>query len=228
VPCAPIGRAHKVRIIPFTCEGLHFQYDIHSLSSSSPDITQLLHAASGGDESALKALFPLVYDEMHRQAKMQRATVGGHATMNTTALVHEAYLKLAGQSSMRFEDRAHFFGVAAKAMRHVFLDYAKSKTRQKRGGDAVHVDVDDVQIQGPDVTMNLEDAERIIAMDTALDTLASDNPRLARVIECRFFGGMSVEDTAAFVGTSPATVKRDWNTARARLFQLMQQQGFDA
>ena len=118
----------------------------HLVSASSANITQLLHAARDGSEQALNELFPLVYDELRRRAAAQRAAAGGHATMNTTAIVHEAYLKLAGQDAPAYQDRAHFFGVAAKAMRHVFLDYAKSRTRQKRGGDVAHVDIDDVQV----------------------------------------------------------------------------------
>lgn len=196
------------------------------MSEGSPDITQLLHAAGQGDESALKALFPLVYEELHRRAAMQRAAAGGHATMNTTAIVHEAYLKLAAQSTINYEDRAHFFGVAAKAMRHVFLDYAKARTRKKRGGDAVHVDIDETQVSDSGITMDLEEAERIMAMDEAMQQLADREPRLAQVVECRFFGGLTIEDTAAVTGTSPATVKRDWNVARAMLFQTMQNQGF--
>lgn len=196
------------------------------MAPSGADITQLLHAAGDGDEAALKTLFPLVYEELRARAAAQRAAAGGHATMNTTAIVHEAYLKLAGQSSPAYENRAHFFGVAAKAMRHVFLDYAKARTRQKRGGDAVHLDFDDVQVASSPIQMGLEEAEQIVAMDEALRRLTEENPRLAQVVECRFFGGMTNEDTAAVTGTSPATVKRDWNTARAILFSDLKAQGF--
>jgi len=195
------------------------------VTPSNTDITRLLHAAREGDDAALKALFPLVYEELRRRAAAQRAAAGGHATMNTTAIVHEAYLKLAGQSSPAYQDRAHFFGVAAKAMRHVFLDYAKARTRQKRGGDGVHVDIDELQI-GTDISMGLEEAEQIVAMDEALARLTEENPRLAQVVECRFFGGMTNEDTAAVTGTSPATVKRDWNAARTLLFADLKARGF--
>ena len=166
-------------------------------------------------------LFPLVYDELRRRAGRPRAAAGGLATMNTTAIVHEAYLKLADQKDAQFANRAHFFAVAAKAMRHVFLDYAKHKSRKKRGGDSTHVDIDDVSVGESHIEMELEEAERLLALDTALTTLATSNPRLAQVVECRFFGGMTVEDTAAAVGTSAATVKRDWNTARVMLFKNM-------
>jgi RNA polymerase sigma factor (TIGR02999 family) len=196
------------------------------MPASSADITQLLHAAGDGDEAALKTLFPLVYEELRSRAAAQRAAAGGHATMNTTAIVHEAYLRLAGQSSPAYENRAHFFGVAAKAMRHVFLDYAKARTRKKRGGDVVHLDVGDVQVAGSPIQMGLEEAEQIVAMDEALGRLTAENPRLAQVVECRFFGGMTNEDTAAVTGTSPATVKRDWNAARAMLFADLKARGF--
>lgn len=146
---------------------------------------------------------------------------GGLATMNTTAIVHEAYLKLADQKGAKFENRAHFFAVAAKAMRHVFLDYAKRKSRQKRGGDVVHVDIDDVPVITSAIEMDHDEADRVLALDKALDALAKENSRLAQVVECRFFGGMTVEDTANALGTSPATVKRDWNTARALLFRAI-------
>lgn len=148
----------------------------------------------------------------------------GLATMNTTAIVHEAYLKLADQKGVNFENRAHFFAVAAKAMRHVFLDYAKHKSRQKRGGSVAHVDIDDVPVAASTIDMDHEEADRVMALDLALERLAKDNPRMANVVECRFFGGMTVEDTANALGTSPATVKRDWNTARALLFRSIKSQ----
>ncbi len=187
----------------------------------SRTVTQLLNAAQSGDRSAMDRLFPLVYDELHHHAGRQRAVAGGLATMNTTAIVHEAYLKLADQKGARFENRAHFFAVAAKAMQHVFLDYTKRKSRQKRGGNVAHVDIDDVPVAASTIEMGHDEADRILALDEALDELAKENSRLAQVVECRFFGGMTVEDTANALGTSPATVKRDWNTARALLFRTM-------
>ena len=189
------------------------------------NITQLLHAAQAGDASALDRLFPLVYEDLHRRAAQQRAGNGGVTTMNTTAIVHEAYLKLAGQAEVSFENRAHFFAVAAKAMRHVFLDHAKRKSRQKRGGNAPHLDIQELEIGSEQINMNLEEAERVLAMEEALADLTQKNPRLGQVIECRFFGGMTVEDTAIVTNTSPATVKRDWNVARAMLFSKMSDKG---
>ncbi len=189
--------------------------------SDPATITQLLHAAKSGDRTAMDQLFPLVYDELRQRAGKQRAAAGGLATMNTTAIVHEAYLKLADQKDPQFANRAHFFAVAAKAMRHVFLDYAKHKSRQKRGGDVAHVDIDNTNVGDSYIEMEYEEAERLLALDMALNSMASKNPRLAQVVECRFFGGMTVEDTATAVGTSAATVKRDWNTARVMLFQSM-------
>lgn len=195
------------------------------MPSDQTNITQLLHAAQTGDASALDQLFPLVYEELHRRAAQQRAGNGGVTTMNTTAIVHEAYLKLAGQVEISFENRAHFFAVAAKAMRHVFLDHAKRKSRQKRGGNALHLDIQEMEIGSEQINMNLEEAERVLAMEEALSELTQDNPRLGQVVECRFFGGMTVEDTAIATNTSQATVKRDWNVARALLFSKMSDKG---
>jgi len=195
------------------------------MPSDQTNITQLLHAAQTGDASALDQLFPLVYEELHRRAAQQRAGNGGLTTMNTTAIVHEAYLKLAGQIGVSFENRAHFFAVAAKAMRHVFLDHAKQKSRQKRGGNVPHVDIHEIEIGSGHIEMNLEEAERVLAMEDALAELTQENSRLGQVVECRFFGGMTVEDTAIVTNSSPATVKRDWNVARAMLFRKMSDKG---
>lgn len=192
-------------------------------------VTQLLNAAQTGDSSAVDQLFPLIYDELRQRAHAQRAGFGGHNTMNTTAIVHEAYFKLAGAgagaggegASGGWQSRAHFFAVAAKAMRHVFLDYAKRKTRKKRGDGAHHVSLDDEHAPQIMADMGAEEADQVIALDMALVQLQQTNERAARVVECRFFGGMTVEDTALALDLSPATVKRDWVMARALLYQLM-------
>ena len=152
------------------------------------------------------------------------------ATMNTTAIVHEAYIKLAGQNEVHFENRLNFFSVAAKAMRHVYLDYAKHKNAQKRGAGVAHVSVDDVLVPDEGSTsvkleLGDEEADQLISLDSALRELAEDHPRQAQVVECRFFGGMTVEDTAALLDTSTATVKRDWTVAQSWLYSAMQQQG---
>lgn len=186
------------------------------------NVTILLHAAQDGDRTAMDRLFPLVYDELRRKARAQRADAVGLATMNTTAIVHEAYLKLADQKNARWENRLHFYAVAAKAMRHVFLDYAKRKMAIKRGGDFVHVSLDEIQVTETGVDLDETRAEQVITLDRALTDLANDHPRQARVVECRFFGGMTVEDTASLLDTSPATVKRDWGFAQSWLYLAMQ------
>lgn len=190
------------------------------------NVTVLLHALRDGDAAALDRLFPLVYQELHERAHQERRRLGGHATMNTTALVHEAYLKLARQPDGAYASRAHFYAVAAKAMRHIFLDYAKRRTAVKRGGadepvsldDAARAPVVDRYAALPD--FGLEEAQEVLQLNRALERL---EPRLAHVVECRFFGGMSVDDTAAALGISPATVKRDWVSARLALWTHLQE-----
>lgn len=200
--------------------------------SDPATVTQLLNAAQTGDSSAIDRLFPLIYDELRQRAHAQRVGYGGHATMNTTAIVHEAYFKLASNEnrevesnkpdvSPKWHSRAHFFAVAAKAMRHVFLDYAKRKNRIKRGEGVHHVVIDETGAMELAALVGDEEADQVIALDVALLRLAESNARAARVVECRFFGGMTVEDTANALGISPATVKRDWLLARVQLFRLI-------
>jgi RNA polymerase sigma factor (TIGR02999 family) len=190
------------------------------------NVTVLLHALRDGDRQALDRLFPLVYRELHDRAHQERRRLGGHATMNTTALVHEAYLKLAKQPDGDYASRAHFYAVAAKAMRHIFLDYAKRRTAVKRGGANAPVSLDDALPDAdgyaalPD--FGLEEAQEVLRLNRALEQL---EPRHAHVVECRFFGGMSVEDTAAALGVSPATVKRDWVSARIALWNKLRASG---
>jgi RNA polymerase sigma factor (TIGR02999 family) len=185
-------------------------------------ITILLKAAGDGDPNALDRLFPMVYDELKRRAKSERRRLGGHATMNTTALVNEAYLKLAARDEHDFENRAHFYAVAAKAMRHIFLDYAKRKTAVKRGGEAVRVDQDPAalaDVHPSPVDLRIEQAEEVLRLEKALERLEDRDPRKVRVVECRFFGGLTIDDTAAALGISPATVKRDWAGAQVALYR---------
>ncbi|OLB47082.1 MAG: hypothetical protein AUI13_18275 [Gemmatimonadetes bacterium 13_2_20CM_2_69_23] len=174
------------------------------------DITQLLRDMSRGQRDALDRLIPMVYDELreiaHRQLRNERS---GH-TLSTTALVHEAYLRLVNVNQVQWKDRAHFVAVAARVMRRILVDYARARSRDKRGGDAVRIPLTDV----PDIAVADGD---LIAFDDTLDRLEAINERLCRVVECRCFGGMSVDETAAALGTSPATVKRDWAFSRAWL-----------
>jgi RNA polymerase sigma factor (TIGR02999 family) len=174
----------------------------------SGDITQLLKAASTGDDKAVSRLFEIVYEELRARARAQLAG-STPQTLGATALVHEAYLKLTAGDAPEWNDRAHFYGVAATAMRHIAIDHARARQAQRRGGKAGQVNIDLAQIPVDDA------AESLLALDTALDALAKRNERLAKLVELRFFAGLSVEDAATALSMSPRTVKRDWRTARA-------------
>jgi RNA polymerase sigma factor (TIGR02999 family) len=177
-----------------------------------------------GDSAALTALFSLVYDELRGVARKQRRAWHGDLTLGTTALVHEAYLKLAEQDRVLAESRAHFMGVAAKTMRHILCNYSQHRRRQKRGGDVVHVpldeDADIFNLPG----LSDEQTDLLESLDEALRKLELEDKRLSDVVECRFFGGLSIEDTATALDTSPATVKRQWALARAWLYREMKRQ----
>lgn len=178
---------------------------------SADEITARLRAAGQGDREALDEVFALVYDELHRRARAQRRRWSGDQTLDTTALVHEAYLKLVDQSRAEWNDRAHFLAVAARAMRHVLVNYAEQRRAAKRGGGAPHVPLDE---NNP---VSEETADEVIALHEALERLADVSERQARVVEARFFAGLSIEETAAALDISPATVKRDWQLASAWL-----------
>lgn len=183
------------------------------------DVTRLLHAAREGDAKALDDLYPLVYQDLHRVA--HRALMGGRPgdTLNTTALVHEAYLKLHGASAFQPQDRRHFFAVAARAMRQIVVDHARSRAAQKRGGAYQRVDLDAATIASDDSGL------AVLALEDALRKLAVLDDRLARVVELRFFGGLSVEETAEVLEVDPRTVKRDWRKARAVLYLTLEGRG---
>jgi RNA polymerase sigma factor (TIGR02999 family) len=178
--------------------------------SAYPDgaITGLLRAASAGDASALDRLLPVVYDELRRLAHRVRAGRSGE-TLRTTALVHEAYLKLVPSADLDWQSRAHFFAVTARAMRQVLVGAARERLAAKRGGGEWAVTLDEVAQVAP------VRAERMLALDEALARLAALDERQARIVECRFFTGLTVEETAAVLGLSTPTVKRDWRAARA-------------
>jgi len=181
------------------------------MSSPSDEITQLLRRWGQGDRGALDKLMPLIYKELHKLAKLRmRQQEAGH-TLQTTAVIHEAYLKLGGSSDKDWENRGHFFGVAAKVMRHVLVDHARSRRAAKRGGE--------VRIEQLDEGADFSDARtaETIALDDALTSLAAQYPRQAEVVELRYFGGFSVEETAATLKLSPETVARDWRFAKAFL-----------
>lgn len=178
---------------------------------SQENVTQLLEALTNGDRGALDELLPLVYNTLHRLA--HRELLGerrGH-TLNTTALVHEAYLELVKLDRVEWQDRAHFIAVAAKAMRHVLVDYAVKRNAQKRGGDRRQVPLEDIH------GMTTQRAVELLALDEALHRLEAIDERQAQVVECRFFGGFTIRETAEVLGISEATVSRDWTRARAWL-----------
>jgi RNA polymerase sigma-70 factor, ECF subfamily len=179
--------------------------------SPSTDITQLLIAWCEGDAKALGSLMPLVERELHRIARhYMRRENPGH-TLQTTALVNEAYLRLIDQKNVRWQNRAHFFGIAAQVMRRILLNYARDRHRAKRGGHAVQVSLSEVAV------MSEEKSSELIALDEALVRLAVIDERKARVVELRFFGGLSVEETAEVLKVAPVTVIRHWNMAKAWL-----------
>ena len=175
------------------------------------EITARLRAAAQGDRASLDEVFALVYEELRRLAKAQRRRWSGDDTLDTTALVHEAYLKLVDQRAARWNDRSHFLAVASKAMRHVLVNYAEQRRAAKRGGGAEVVPLDDTNPVSEEV------ADDVVALHEALGRLAQMSERQVRVVEARFFAGLSIEETADALQISPATVKRDWQLASAWL-----------
>jgi len=176
------------------------------------DITGLLRELSQGRAGVLDRLMPIVYDKLRRIAHAQLRGERPEHTLNTTALVNEAYLKLVNVRQVEWRDRAHFFAVAARLMRRILIDYARARQREKRGGDAVHVPLAEAQ----DIPLGRA-ADDLLALDEALARLETQSERQCRVVECRCFAGMTVEETAAALGISVATVKRDWTFSRAWL-----------
>ena len=180
-------------------------------------VTQLLADARGGDRGAMDRLFSLVYDELRVHAHRRRLFQGGGDEMlNTTALVHEAYLKMTEPASLSYQDRGHFFAVAARAMRQILVDAARRRKALKRGGGAAVEVLDEARV-GVD-----DHAADVLALDLALTQLATLDERLSKLVELRFFAGLSVEETAEVLELSPRTVKRDWRKARALLYDALQ------
>jgi RNA polymerase sigma factor (TIGR02999 family) len=181
---------------------------------STHTVTDLLRAWAAGDQAALDELLPLVYDELRRQARRyMRAQPSGH-TLQTTALVHEAYLRLVGQSHVDWQSRAHFLGVASKAMRSILVDHARARRAAKRGGTARAVTLDEA---GGVPDAGSQRGVDVLALDEALARLAELDLRKSQLVELRYFGGLGIEEAAVVLGVSPATVKREWTTARAWL-----------
>jgi RNA polymerase sigma-70 factor, ECF subfamily len=185
--------------------------DMATSEPSRQDVTALLQAWRGGDDDALARLTPLVYDELHRLAnRYMRGEQPGH-TLQTTALVNEAYIKLVDSSRVRWQNRSHFFAIAAQLMRRILVDFARRRRYQKRGADWQRVTL----AEGLDIAVN-NDAD-LVAVDEALEALAKLDPRKAQVVELRFFGGLSLEETAEALKLSTDTVGRDWRAAKAWL-----------
>lgn len=175
------------------------------------EITRLLHAARDGDRAAFEALVPHVYDTLRRIAGARVRAEGRESSLNPTALVHEAYLKLVGLDRIQWQSRAQFFAIAARAMRQILVDHALARRAEKRGGDRVRVTLDEtLRVAGPR-------PQEILDLEDALTRLERQNERRARVVVCRFFGGMEVRETAEALEISQATVKREWAAARAWL-----------
>jgi len=185
--------------------------------ASPLDLSILLRAWSSGDESALERLAPLVYDELHRLAHRYMARERAGHTLQTTALVNEAYLRLVDVNSVQWQDRAHFFAIAAKLMRRILVDFARTRGYQKRGGNLQRVSFDEALVITP------KPSEDLVKLDDALQSLAEMDPRKAQVVELRYFGGLSVEETAAVLKVAPITVLRDWNIAKLWLCKELEQ-----
>lgn len=181
--------------------------------TAGDNLTELLHDWREGDKAALDRLTPIVYDELrriaHRYVQRERA---GH-TLQTTALVNEAYLRLAGQQKVDWQNRAHFFAVSAQVMRHILIDHARRRRYAKHGGEIQQVPLEDASV------MTEQRATELIALDEALDELAKFDPRKSRVVELRYFGGLSLEETAEVLKISLMTVRRDWRAAKAWLYK---------
>ena len=180
---------------------------------SEGEVTRLLIEIKGGNRQAQADLIPLVYDELRRLAHAHMRRERPEHTLQATALVHEAYMKLVDAPTIDWQGRAHFFAVAAQLMRRILVDYARAHRADKRGGAEEKLSLEEALV--------LTDAKReeLLALDGALVKLAARDPRLAQVVEMRFFGGLSTEETAAVLGVSPRTVKRDWTVARAWLYE---------
>jgi len=185
------------------------------MASDTDKVTRLLSEWSGGNREALEQLLPMIYDELRRLAhSFLNRERPGH-TLQTTALVHEAYLKLIDQRDARWQNRAHFFAIASQAMRRILTDSARKHLAAKRGGNGEKVSLADVDAVTP------ERDRALLALDEALDKLAEIDPDQSRIVELRYFGGLTIEETAEVMKLSPATIKRDWAMARAWLHQAL-------
>ncbi|MBN1567199.1 MAG: sigma-70 family RNA polymerase sigma factor [Acidobacteria bacterium] len=189
------------------------------MQSSAEEISSLLHAWCEGDRAALDKLMPLVYDELHRLAHNYMRQERGNQTLQTTALVNEAFLRLVKAQEIEWKDRNHFFAISANLMRRILVDLARSRGYQKRGGDLQRVPLD------ADLPISSEPDPDLIKLNDALNALANFDPRKAKIVELRFFGGLSVKETAEVLEVSTNTVDRDWELARIWLFCRLKNRG---
>ena len=190
---------------------------------SRHEVTQLLLAWSSGDQTALDKLTPLVYDELRRMAHRYMSRERPGHTLQTTALVNEAYLRLVNREAVEWQNRAHFFAIAAQVMRHILVDHARSHAYAKRGGGTRTISLDEAML------VSQERAAEVVALDEALKGLADIDPQQSRIVELRFFGGLTIEETAAVLQLSAATIKREWSTAKAWLYhELAKNNRYDA
>jgi len=185
-------------------------------SVSQQRVTDLLARWSKGDDAALAELTPLIYDELRRLAHRQMGAERPGHTLQTTALVNEAYLRLADQTDPRWQNRAHFFAVAARAMRRILVSYARSQRAEKRGGGALKVELNEIAL------VSSEESKEIIDLHEALERLATFDSRKAQVVELKYFGGLNYEEIAEALKISPITVRRDWRFAKAWLYAELQ------
>lgn len=189
------------------------------MTPAPENVTALLIRSGNGDRAAFDQLMPIVYAELHRMARGYIGRQASDHTLQTTALVHEAYFKLVGEQDKQWHNRTHFLAVAAKAMRHVLVDYARATQASKRGGGQDVIPLDEARIPPP------EQLGELVALDDALTQLSALHPRQSEVVEMRFFGGLSVEETAQSLNVSPETVMRDWRAAKAWLYQQLKPDG---
>ena len=183
--------------------------------NSSNNITQLLSNAAEGEKSAMDQLFPLVYDELRRVSENQLRGERKNHTINATALVHEAYIRIAGNDNINLQNRNHFFVIAAKCMRDILIDYARKRNAAKRGGDHILITLNE-----QDVEQEIR-AEELIMLDESLEELQDEDPRVSKVVELKFFGGLTYDEIAGVLSVSVPTVRRDWRFARAWLSNAM-------
>lgn len=188
---------------------------------SPKEITRLLADWGRGDREALEKLAPLVHAELRRIARRQMSGERPGHTLQATALVNEAYLRLAGHEGFEWHDRAHFFAVCAQVMRHILIDHARAHSRDKRGGGAVHVSLDEAAVLGGG------QAAEFLALNEALRALEAVDPQKGRIVELRYFTGLSIEETAEVLKISPTTVRREWRRAKAWLYRAISEGGGD-